>query len=102
VAFALKLVATIAAQQWLAWLLFVPLTFLTWLVIRPYAVHVNRCGPMTLWDAAIYLTPYKGHADHPWSQREIETKVRLVLAEALGVPLEQIRRESRLTDLIAC
>jgi hypothetical protein len=43
--------------------------------------------------------------DHPtsgytYTPREIEFKVRLIFAESLGLPLERVRRDSRIVDLV--
>jgi hypothetical protein len=68
-----------------------------WLVTRPLAVHIPA-GPATVCDAAIYLTSFKDgvRAGYRWSEDEISLKVRLILSESLGIPLERVTPEARL------
>jgi hypothetical protein len=75
----------------------VPLSLLTWLATRPWATHI-RSGPVTIRDAVIYLTPYRRNESHWWSHEEISTKVRLIVAESLGLPLDAVQPESRLIE----
>ena len=65
------------------------LGYMIWLVSRPFAVHI-LCGPVTVGDAVLYLTPYKENKDYPWSHEEIATKVRLIISVSLGVRLEEV------------
>jgi hypothetical protein len=96
---ALKL---ILAGAWgfnlLALISLVPLSLLTWLVTRPWAIHI-RYGPVTVSDAVIYLTPFSDHPGYQWSHEEISTKIRLIIADALDLPLEKVQPETRLVDL---
>jgi len=69
-----------------------------WKVTRPFAVHIG-CGPVTLRDAALYLTPYRDHKDYPWSHAEIAAKVRLIISDSVGIPLEEVQPQTRFTDL---
>lgn len=81
------------------------LGFLAFAVTRPWAVHLPPDGPVTLWDAALYLTPCREckQAGYALSRREISVKVRFILAEALNLPFEDVRPESRvIQDLGAC
>ncbi len=77
------------------------LGFAIWLVSRPFAVHL-ACGPVTVRDAVLYLTPYKGNQDYPWSREEIATKVRLIISVSLGLRLEEVKPESRFEELGCC
>jgi len=91
-------VKTVCAGVWglniLTFLTLVPLAVLTWRASRTWAVHI-RTGPVTIWDAVIYLTPYRGNESYPWSHEEISTKVRLIISESLAMPLEKVQPESR-------
>src|SRR5207245_1077397 len=49
-------------QGLLALLAMFRLGFAIWLVSRPFAVHLC-CGPVTVRDAVLYLTPCKGNKD---------------------------------------
>jgi len=61
-----------------------------------------RCGPVTVRDAVLYFTPFKGNPGYPWTREEISTKVRLIVSESLGIPLEEVRPESRLVEDLGC
>jgi hypothetical protein len=92
----------ILLQNLLALLATLRLGWAVWLVTRPLAVHI-RCGPVTLGDAVLYLTPFKENPGHHWSYAEIATMVRLVVSAQLGVPLEEVKPESRFVeDLGGC
>src|SRR5262249_11315582 len=82
----------------LALLAIVHLAHGIWKVTRPFAVHLG-CGPVTLREAAVYLTPYRDHPDYPWSRAEIADKVRLIISVSLGISLEDVQPESRFADL---
>ncbi|MBI1914631.1 MAG: hypothetical protein HYS12_07820 [Planctomycetes bacterium] len=77
------------------------LGFAVWLVSRPFADHIC-CGPVTVRDAVLYLTPYKGNKDYPWSHEEIATKVRLIISVSLGIRLEEVRPELRFVEDLGC
>ena len=93
--------AVLAAAAWLQnlWGLatVVPLGLLAWTMTRPWAVEI-RYGPVTVRDAVLYLTPYREglRAGYKWSQEEITIKVRLIIAESLGLSLKEVTPEARL------
>jgi len=101
-----KLIATAAwGFNVLNLVLLVPLSILTWLATRPWAIHV-RYGPITVRDAVIVSTPTKAILAHLRSNRSerlhhqfVSTRVRLIIAESVGVPLEAVQPESKLVDL---
>jgi hypothetical protein len=101
-----KLIATAAwGFNLLNLVLLVPLSILTWLATRPWAIHI-RCGPITVRDAVIVSTPTKAILAYlrtirseRWHHKMVSTKVRLIIAEIAGVPLETVQPESRLVDL---
>jgi hypothetical protein len=82
----------------------VHLAWICWRVTRPIAIHLDPTGPVTVRDAVIYLTSFrsKDHGGYPWSHREISLKVRLILAESLGLPLDKVKPESRLIEDLGC
>jgi hypothetical protein len=96
--------AVFGAAAWLQnlWslLIVLPLALLAWLVTRPWAVQI-RYGPLTVRDAVLYLTPYSDglRAGYQWSHDEVAIKVRLIIAESLGLSLNEVTPEARLADL---
>jgi hypothetical protein len=100
--------AVASASAWFqsgwALLTVIPFGLLGWWFTRPLAIHVNPCGPATVRDAVLYLTSFKEsrRAGYPWSDDEIATKVRLILAESLGVPLERVTPEARFIEDLGC
>ena len=81
----------------------VPFGWLTWRLTRPWAV-VPPPGCQTVYEAAIHATPFR-HADYDaglWSDADVSAKVRAVIALSLGVSMEEVRPESRLSDLCEC
>ena len=102
-------------QNVLGFLVMVPLGLIVFLATRRRAVYVNRRGPRTVREAVYYLTSFRGdfreryesirlqreaNAEHLPSRKEIEIRVRLIIAEHLGVPLERITPETRFIDEI--
>jgi hypothetical protein len=87
-------------RDWWALVVFARLAWGTWWATRPLAVHVDPFGPATLRDAVIYLTDFRACRDgaHRWSHEEISIKVRLMIAETLHVPFEEIKPECRLIE----
>ena len=81
-------------------LLAVPLGMVAYRVSRPWAVRrppeIDTVGTLVL-----AATPYAEHrqSGYRWTHSEIETKVRLAIAESLGLPLDRVRPESTLTEL---
>jgi hypothetical protein len=101
-----KLVATAAwGFNVLNLVLLVPLSILTWLATRRWAIHI-RYGPITVRDAVIVSTPTKAIIGYLRTIRSearyhqfVSMRVRLIIAEAAGVPLEAVQPDSRLVDL---
>ena len=56
-------------------------------------------GPRTVGELVIYLTRFSEHEDYRFSRNEIGLKVRFVIADWLGVPLNRVREDSRFIDL---
>jgi len=66
---------------------------------QPWAYHFVS-GPVTLWDIALYLTPHREcqEAGYRLSKRELSAKVRLIVSENLGVPLDRLTPETSFID----
>jgi hypothetical protein len=52
----------------------------------------------------LYLTSFREHrgSGYRWTRNEIATKVRLIVAESLGVPLDAVQPETTLEELVTC
>jgi hypothetical protein len=90
-------------QHWSAWLLALPLGALEYWWSRPRAVHFPL-GLKTVGDMVLYLTSFREHkkSGYRWTHNEIAFKVRLIVAEALAVPLDAVQPEKTLEELGAC
>ena len=67
-------------------------------VRRTRVVHVPL-GPRTVGELVIYLTRFSDHEGYRFSRNEIGLKVRFVIAEWLGVPVDRVREDSTFVDL---
>jgi hypothetical protein len=85
-------------QTLLALFAILRLGWVIWLVSRCFPADIDRCGPVTVRDAVLYLTPFKEYPGYRWSHAEISTKVRLIISTHLRVPLEDVRPESRFVE----
>jgi len=76
-----------------------PLGLLTRLITKPFAVHT---GPYrTLRDVILYLapaTPKNGETPARLSDEEIADKIRFIISDNLGVPLERVREEASFVE----
>jgi hypothetical protein len=92
----------------------VPLGLIVYAATRRWAVYVNRRGPLTVRDAVFYLTRFQGglraryglgrlgeeiRAGYRPSRKEIEVRVRLIVAAHLGIPLERVTPETRFIEM---
>jgi len=107
---AVKTVVSLAVglQAW--WLLlpglpvaWLPLRLLADWATRGRAVYFPLCLT-TVGDLALYLTSFREHKDSGYrpTRNEIEFKVRQVVAEALGLGMDEVRPESTFAELEAC
>ena len=73
---------------------------LYWLLSRPWATEFPA-GLRTVGELTLYLTDYAEHRDsgYRWTHDEIAFKVRVVVAEAMNLPLDQVRTESTFREL---
>ena len=87
-------------QRWSALLLAVPLTMLVRRISRRRAVHFPP-GPRTLGELTIYATRFGEHtgSGYRWTRNEIALKVRLIIAESLALPLDEVRPEATFAEL---
>src|SRR5262249_7512827 len=69
-------------------------------VSRRRAVHLPL-GLRTVGELVLYSTCFREHrgSGYRWTANEVATKVRLVLAESLGVPLDAVRPENTLAEM---
>jgi hypothetical protein len=92
----------LASQKWLGVLLGLLLGGSMHWLRRPFAVlfpvsfTANTVGEMVL-----HLTSVREHQDsgYRWTRNEITLKVRLIIAENLGVPLDDVRPETTFREL---
>jgi hypothetical protein len=95
------IIAALALQSWLVCLVALPLQMalvaLAFRVTRTRVIHIPL-GPRTVGDLVIYITRFGDHRGYRFTRNEISLKVRFVIAEWLGVPVEQVGEDSTFTD----
>jgi transposase InsO family protein len=98
----LKTTASLALglQRWPALLAALPLGLLAYWASRRRAVHFPL-GLRTVGEMVLYLTSFPEHkgSGYRWTHNEIAFKVRLVVAESLGLTLDAVRPESTFAEL---
>ena len=87
-------------QRWYALFVALPVTILVYWTSRRRAVHFPL-GLRTVGEFVIYLTRFGDHKEsgYRWTRNEITLKVRMIVAESVGLPLEAVQPETRLTEL---
>jgi hypothetical protein len=87
-------------QKWYTLLAFVPLALAVHWATRRRAVQFPS-GIHTLGQLVIYSTCFAEHKEsgYRWTRNEIELKVRMIIAEMAGLPLDAVQPETRLIDL---
>ena len=87
-------------QRWYALLLALPLAMVACWVGRRRAVRFPL-GLRTVGELVIYATRFGEHkaSGYRWTRNEIALKVRMTVAESVGLPLETIQPETKLADL---
>lgn len=90
----------LGAQMWAGLLAVIPLGLLAFRVSRPWAVEFPL-GLRTVGELSLYLTRFGEHRDsgYRWTPNEVTTKVRMVIAESLALPLDRVRPECTLAEL---
>lgn len=91
-------VAVVTREPWFL-LAALPLWFVASLATRPWAVFVPGSA-QTISDLVMYTTSMKTSdlTDAAPTRREILYKIRVITSEQLGIPMEQIREDSRFTE----
>jgi hypothetical protein len=86
--------------HWGALLIAVPLAHLAYRICRPWAVELPP-SPRTVGEMVFYLTNFREHRDsgYRWTRNDIALKVRLIVAEAAGLPLDKVRPDSTWAEL---
>ena len=58
-------------------------------------------GMQNVGELVIYMTRFSEHKEsgYRWTRNEIELKVRLIIAECLGIDLDAVRPECTLVEL---
>lgn len=97
---ALMVLMNWTGDWWPALLALAPIWYAAYRVSRPWAVHFPSYV-RTVGELAVYGTQFGDHATsgYRWSHGDIMLKVRMILAEQLGLPLEKVRPESSFAEL---
>jgi hypothetical protein len=92
--------AAVSLQRWSAMLLVFPLAVIMFWATRRRAVHFPPFVK-TVGELVIYSTRFADHKDsgYRWTHNEIALKVRMIVAESLGLPLEAIQPETTWAEL---
>jgi hypothetical protein len=87
-------------QRWQAVLVAFPAGLLATWASRHRAVHFPPCIK-TVGEMVIYAIRFGEHKErgYRWTRNDISLKVRMIVAERAGLPLEEIQPETRLIDL---
>ena len=87
-------------QSWYALFFALPLIFIVSWARRHRAVQFPL-GLSTVGELVIYATRFSEHKDsgYRWTRNEISMKVRMIVAESVGMPLEAIQPETKLLEL---
>jgi hypothetical protein len=87
-------------RRWPALLVAFPLGLVAYGLSRRRAVHFPL-GLRTVREVVLYVTSFREHSDsgYRWTSNEIATKVRLIVAESLGLPLDAVQPEKTLAEL---
>ena len=92
--------AGISLQRWSALLAAIPL------IVAVYGAHRRRASELPLGvknvgELVISMTHFAAHKEsgYRWTRNEIELKVRLIIAESLGVDVDAVRPECTFAEL---
>ncbi len=88
----------LSLQSWYGLLTIFPVTVLLYRTTRHRAVHLASCY-RTVGELVLGLTPVAGHPGYRWGRKEIALKVRLVVAEASGLTLDEVEESTPFTDV---
>ncbi len=94
--------AGISLQRWSALFAAIPL------IVAVYGAHRRRAselprGAKTVGELVILMTHFADHKEsgYRWTRNEIELKVRLIIAESLGLDVDDVRPECSIRELDA-
>jgi hypothetical protein len=89
-------------QEWTALLAAFSFGRIARTVTKPWATCMP-CGLVTVGELALYLTSYRDHkhSGYRWTHNEISFKVRQIVAESLGLRLDEVHENSTWTELEA-
>ena len=92
--------AAVSLRSWAAVLVAFPLALAVYRANRRRAAGLPL-GMKNVGELVIYMTRFSEHKDsgYRWTRSEIELKVRLILAESLGLDLDAVRPECTLREL---
>jgi hypothetical protein len=93
----------LALRTWFAILSIVELTFLAYKLTRPLAIHPPQCCT-TVGQAALCLRNIRTPDGRVvgWTREEIAERVRMMIAEVAGLPIQQMTDDTNLIDLLGC
>ena len=93
------LVLTFALRSSAALLLALPLGCVGYRLSRPRAVEFPL-GLGSVGELVIYLTRFRDHSQsrYRWTRSEIALKVRLIVAEQMGLPLDAVQPDHAFVD----
>jgi len=88
----LALPSALTLRNWFVLIILLQLALKAIWLARPWAVHIPF-GIQTLGELALYATPFKEHkhSGYRWTRNEISFRVRLIVAEAMGLPLDHVQ-----------
>ena len=92
--------AVVSLRSWAALLVAFPMAFAVYRANRRRAVGLPL-GIKSVGELVIYMTRFSEHKDsgYRWTRNEIELKVRLIVAEQLGLDVDAVRPECSLLEL---
>jgi hypothetical protein len=87
-------------RSWSGLLVAVPLAIAVYRANRRRAVQLSR-DVKNVGELVIYMTRFADHKDsgYRWTRNEIELKVRFILAEQLGLDVDDVRPECTFAEL---
>jgi hypothetical protein len=87
---------TLCLQNWFALIVAVPVSLFVHRASCPRAIHFPY-GLRTVGELVICATQFGDHKEsgYRWTRNEIALKVRITIADAVGVPVEELRPETK-------
>ena len=93
----------LALRTWFAMLSIVELSFLAYKLTRPLAIH-PPLSCRTVGQAALCLRKIRTPDGRVvgWTREEIAERVRMLIADSLGLPIQELSENARFIDLFGC